>query len=138
MSLRDIGIILREYNKEPEPVTSKSSHARSLEMFSNGKSTIEVSIELDLQFETIQKYYYEYLALKNMHDFVTVLNNYRNFLPFFIHIAEKMLKRELFIDHVNLMIEYLYDLKKLSDEKYKLLSEVDVLKIEKSNLVHGY
>jgi transposase len=40
MSLRDIGIILGEYNKEQEPKPAKSDHAKAFQFFSKGKDLI--------------------------------------------------------------------------------------------------
>ena len=38
MSLRDIGIILREYNKEPAPKPPKLDHAKAFQLFFMGKT----------------------------------------------------------------------------------------------------
>jgi transposase len=40
ISLRDIGIILKEYNKEPEPEKPKSNRARAIQMFLEGKQPV--------------------------------------------------------------------------------------------------
>ena len=48
MSLRDIGIIIREYNHEPEPKPPKSDHSRSFQLFSKGKTPVDVAIIVDL------------------------------------------------------------------------------------------
>ena len=42
ISLRDIGIILGQHYKEPEPEPPKSNSARAFQMFMEGKDTIEV------------------------------------------------------------------------------------------------
>lgn len=90
MSLRDIGPILREYNHEPEPKPPKTDHSKAFRLFSKNKTPIEVSIKVDLSFETVKTWYSEYLFLKNMSCFVNIFENYTNFLPFFIEIAGKM------------------------------------------------
>ncbi len=138
MSLRDIGIILREYNKEPEPKPLQSFHTRALEMFSKGKSTIQVATHLDITFDVVKRYYNEYLTLKNMQDFGNILVNYANFLPFFIHIAEKLKRGELFKEDVYVLIDYLCDIRKLAEMKYKLQCDVDCLKLEKFSLEQQY
>ena len=48
ISLRDIGNILREYNKEPEPKPQKSDHAKAFQLFLAGKTPTQVSIIVDL------------------------------------------------------------------------------------------
>jgi intein-encoded DNA endonuclease-like protein len=84
ISLRDIGIILREYYKEPEPEKSKSNRARSIEMFREGKDTVEVLTTLDLKYSEVRVYYGEFLTLKNLSDFINFYREYREFLPFLL------------------------------------------------------
>ena len=54
ISPRDIGIILREYNKEPEPEKPKSNRARAVEFFKEGKDTVEVLTCLDLGYNGVR------------------------------------------------------------------------------------
>lgn len=104
------------------------------EMFSKGKSTIQVVTHLDITFDLVKRYYYEYLTLKNMYDFVNILVNYANFIPFFIHIAEKIKRGELFKEDVYVLIDYLCDIRKLAELKNKFQIDVDCLKAEKFGL----
>jgi hypothetical protein len=66
MSLRDIGIILSENNHEPEPKPLKSDHAKAFQLFSKGKDLIQVSIALDLLFDLLKQYFFEFLELKGV------------------------------------------------------------------------
>lgn len=60
ISLRDIGIILKEYKKEPEPKPSKSPRAEAFQMFSDGKTTIEVLTFIDLSYDQVVQCHNEY------------------------------------------------------------------------------
>ena len=56
ISPRDIGSILKEYYKEPQPEPPKSKRAKAFQMFSEGKNIIEVSIALDLSYDEAIQY----------------------------------------------------------------------------------
>jgi DNA-binding CsgD family transcriptional regulator len=101
ISLRDIGIILREYNKEPAPKPQKSDHAKAFQLFSIGKTPTQVAIIVDLSYDTVKTWYFEYLSLNNKSAFVYVLYQYPEFLPFFVDIAKKMKRGELFKEEVD-------------------------------------
>src|SRR6476469_10013738 len=79
ISLRDIGIILREYNKEPEPKPPKSDHAQAYQLFLKGKTPTQVSIIVDLSYETVNRLYLEFISLNYKSDFVNILRNYPEF-----------------------------------------------------------
>lgn len=129
MSLRDIGIILREYNHEPEPKPPKSDHSNAFQMFSKGKNLIQVSIALDLPFDLIRQYFIEYLELKGMMDFVNVLKNYPNFICFFVQIAEKMKYEGMFKEDINVLVASLVAPIAIRHRKEQLQHEVNCLEL---------
>jgi hypothetical protein len=134
VSLRDIGIILREYNKEPAPKPPKSDHAQAFQLFSNGKNLIQVSIALDLPFDQIRQYFIEYLELKGMFDFVNVLKNYPSFIRFFVQIAEKMKYEGLFKEDINVLVASLVAPISIRHRKDWLEHEVRLLELKKKVL----
>jgi hypothetical protein len=131
ISLRDIGIILREYNKEPEPKPQKSDHAKAFQLFSIGKTPTQVSIIVDLSYEAVNRWYFEYLSLNNMSDFVNLLRYYQGFLPFFIDIAEKMKRGELFKEEVNYLLANMISCRASQLSKQRLEHEVRCLELKK-------
>ena len=134
MSLRDIGIILREYNKEPEPKPPKSDHSQAFQLFSKGKDLIQVSIALDLPFDLIRQYFFEYLELKGMFDFANILKNYPNFIRFFLQIAEKMKYEGLFKEDINVLVASLAAPISIRHRKDWLEHEVRLLELKKKVL----
>lgn len=134
ISLRDIGIILREYNHEPEPKPPKSAHSNAFQLFSNGKSLVQVSIALDLPFDHIRQYFVEYLELKGMMDFVNVLKNYPSFIRFFVQIAEKMKYEGMFKEDVNVLVASLAAPISLRHRKEQLQHEINCLELKKRSL----
>ncbi|TVP41787.1 helix-turn-helix domain-containing protein [Candidatus Nitrosocosmicus arcticus] len=134
MSLRDIGIILNEYNKVPDPEKPKSNRARSIEMFKEGKDTIEVLTCLDLEYNEVRKYYGEYLSLKNLTDFINFYREHKQFLPFLLRVVEKMKQYELFENDVNALINCLNQFKNFNITKKQLQHEVNCLVLQKKCL----
>lgn len=135
ISLRDIGFILREYNKEPEPKPAKSDHAKAFQLFTNGKNLIQVSIALDLPFDHVRQYFIEYLDLKAMFDFVNVLKDYPDFIRFFVQIAEKMKYEGLFKEDINILVASLVAPISIRHRKEALENDVKLLESRKMSLI---
>jgi hypothetical protein len=134
ISLRDIGIILREHYKEPEPEKPKSNRARAFEMFTDGQDTIEVLKTLDLEYDEVRKYYGEYLTLKNLTAFINFYREHQEFLPFLLRIIEKMNQFKLFENDVYTLINHLNQFRNLENIKNQLQHEVNCLILEKKCL----
>ncbi len=75
MSFRDIGIIIKRVKagaergqlEENDDIKSKSKTTQAIKLFSEGKSTVEVVIALDLPADEVQAIYREYWELKRMY-----------------------------------------------------------------------
>jgi hypothetical protein len=134
ISLRDIGIILREYNKEPEPKKPKSNRARSMELFREGKDTIEVLTCLDLGYNEVRVYYGEYLTLKNLTDFINFYREHQRFLPFLSRVIEKMKRYGLLEKDVYTLIDNLSQINNFNITKTHLQHEINCLMLEKKCL----
>jgi hypothetical protein len=134
ISLRDIGIFLREYNKEPEPKPPKSDHAIAFQLFSNEKTPTQVSITVDLSYETVLRWYSEYLYLNNASEFVNLLCYYPEFLPFFIDIAQRMKRGDLFKENVDYMLKNLIDCNASQRKKQSLEHEVRCLEAKEMSV----
>jgi hypothetical protein len=63
ISVRDISIIINEFENNNNPIPKKSKTAKAFEMFKDGKSPVEVVIALDLQPYEVETFY-GYIALK--------------------------------------------------------------------------
>lgn len=135
ISLRDIAIILREYNKEPAPKPEKSDHAKAFQLFSIGKSPTQVAIIVDLTYETVKKWYFEFVSLNYKSGFVNILQYYPEFLPFFIEIAEKMKREELFKEDVNYLLANLIYCRASQHKRDWLDHEVRCLELKQMSLI---
>lgn len=73
ISFRDIGAILKKASREIDEKQEKekqslSQSAQAYRLYSEGKTPLEVAIELDLSESETTKFYEEYLNLKQMDD----------------------------------------------------------------------
>jgi hypothetical protein len=91
MSLRDIGIIIKEHkdridreNGQQEgrnddyAIKSKSKTTQAIKMFSDGKAPTKVVIELDLPTEEVRMIYRQYRETENMYDFIQAYDQIKN------------------------------------------------------------
>jgi len=87
-SFSDIGEIKRRIFGEAASYKKKkkklSKVAQALDLFSQGKSPIEVSIELDFDPKDIEKVYLNYLGLTGLTQLVKIYKKLDNYLPDFI------------------------------------------------------
>ena len=134
ISPRDIGIILREHYKEPEPEKPKSNRAKAFQMFTEGKDTIEVLQTFDLGYDEVRGYYGEYLTLKNMTEFIDFYRKNHQFIPFLLKVIEKLKNRELFDTEVDILIDYLSQMHNFDNMKDLLQHEINCLLLRKKVL----
>jgi hypothetical protein len=134
ISPRDIGIILREYHKEPEPEPPRSNRAKAFDLFREGKDTIEVLTRLDLEYNEVKVYYGEYLTLKNLTDFINFYTEHKHILPFLLNIIEKMKRYGLLEEDVYTLINNLNQIKTFNITKNQLQHEVNCLILQKKCL----
>ena len=110
MSFRDISTLIKEYdkkiskenkkrkennqsNQKPEKKLSLSSRAFTL--FLNGKTLVQVALDLNLDFQRVRRYWTEFLRLQNMKDLYNIYidNEYR--LDYLLHIYYFMIRNKI-------------------------------------------
>lgn len=134
LSFREIGKFNRKLEGKTES-KNKSMRSKAYTMFSKGKSTIEVSIHLDISYEEVKQFHFEYLSLNGMDDFLRTCKDYSDLLPFLNEIAKKAIKKELDKFDVDFLINSLSDVKIVYDYKDRLQHEVNLLKIKRDDLL---
>jgi hypothetical protein len=134
ISPRDIGIITREYNKEPEPDPPKSSRAKAIQLFSEGKDQVYVMKNLDLNYDEVKQYFSEYLSLTKTDSFIMFSEKYERFQALFIRIVERMKRSELLETDVYTLIDYLNGFRNLNKHKEQLQHEINCLLLMKKCL----
>lgn len=131
-SFRDIGKVIRKSNGEKDSKVM-SNRSKAYKMFYTSKPIIEVAISLDLDYEEIKQYYFEYLSLKGMTNFVKFLEDHDYYLHPLSLLAEKIKSHEFDESDVNVMISNVRDIKTLTNKKGKLQHEINMLIIERGD-----
>ncbi|HZD81441.1 MAG TPA: hypothetical protein VE076_01075, partial [Nitrososphaeraceae archaeon] len=83
---RDIKAILEKPVKDMELKKSMSSSSQAYKLFSEGKSPLQVAIELNLRDAQVTELYKEYWNLKNLHDLSQVYEEIRSGIYSFVQL----------------------------------------------------
>ena len=107
-------------HKQQENKTSKE--VASFKLFSEGKNTIEVAIELKLSEEEVTQFYKGFLKLKGLYKFGIVYEKHRHHIPCVLKLCRQAEKE-------GVDIEQLVKLAKLADENNPVgLSQLEKLR----------
>ena len=146
MSFRDIGAILKKASKEKEErerqakaqynnntnngngKTEKSLSAQAYELFSQAKTPVEVSIELDLRESQVTKYYREYWKLKGLHKLTIVYEEIKSNIKYFLELYGLSKAAAMSTDHVVTLLKIANSNLPALEKRYeKLRRNVDYL-----------
>jgi hypothetical protein len=137
MSFRDIGAILKKASGEKEESQDKkqsllSPSSQAYQLFSEGKTPIDVAISLDLTESDTTKYYEEYLELKQMHELRMVYDEIGPDIMPFLDLYKLSKDVHMKSEHVVNLLQTSNEYLPLLERKYKKLSrEIDSLESEK-------
>ena len=106
---RDIKPIAKEYerkkrledkkgeqkNRANQNIKKLSKSSQAYDLFRNGKTAVEVAIDLDLDFQKVRRYWTEYLLLQNMKDLYNIYIDNENHLDYLFHIYFFMLRNKI-------------------------------------------
>jgi DNA-binding CsgD family transcriptional regulator len=104
ISLKDIGKILRKITGDEDPhVESEklmrqrnlSDYAKAFQMFMQDKSQPEIIVSLDIDANTVQSYYCDYLRLINMKNLVDIYREIGPNLSLFLYLYRQIKKEGL-------------------------------------------
>ena len=104
MSLKDIGKILRKITGDEDPKIDSerlkrqlnlSDYAKAFQMFMQNKSLPEIIVSLDIDVNTVQAYYCDYLRLMNMKNLVDIYKEIGPDLPLFLYLYRQIKKEQL-------------------------------------------
>jgi hypothetical protein len=130
MSLKDIGKILRKITGDEDPKLESerlkrqlnlSDYALAFQMFMQDKSLPEIIVSLDIDVQTAQAYYCDYLRAMNMKNLVDIYNEIGPDLSLFLYLYRQIKKEELNKQEIAKLIQNqrkFIDLKKAIDLLY--------------------
>jgi hypothetical protein len=82
MSVRDIGEIVNKAKQEKERQEHKSIAVQAYELFSKGKTPLEVAIRLNIGEAPATAYYWQYLKLVQLDDITKIYRAWKWYMGF--------------------------------------------------------
>ena len=110
MSFRDISKIIKEYDKKiskenkkrkennqsnQKPAKKLSLSSRAFTLFSDGKTPVQVAVDLNIEFQKVRKYWLEYLRLNKMKKLYNIYIENEFHLDYLFKIYYFMLRNEI-------------------------------------------
>jgi hypothetical protein len=150
MSFRDIGSVLKKEEKEKERqkkhlennVNTTDSDSTQLgislstqayKLFSQGKTPIEVAIELDLREAEVTKYYKEHWKLKQLYNLNLIYEDIRDDILPIVKLYRRIKVSGIKVEEaVNLIRMANYDLPGIEQKYQRIKKEVNSLELRKS------
>lgn len=137
MSINDICEIIRKASGdendsesdhaklEEKPISKLSPYAQSFYLFREKKRPTDVVIALDLDADTVLKYYQDYLRLNGKYELVNLYHQLGKDLHLFLHLLDKVKEECLTKADIQALISSLHTIGKMQndilylDEQYK-------------------
>jgi hypothetical protein len=89
MSLRDIGEIINRARQEKERHEHKSLAVQAYELFSKGKTPLDVAITLNIGQIPAIEYYAEYLRLVGLDDITKIYLKFKDDIWYFVNLCKE-------------------------------------------------
>jgi transposase len=137
MSFRDIGTILKKASggaeeKQDRKQSLLSPSSQAYQLFSEGKTLLEVAIALDLNESETTKYYEEYLGLKQMHELKMVYDEIGSDIVHFLQLYRLSKKEGMNPQHVVSLLRIANNGLPASERRYhRLKRDLVLLELEK-------
>ena len=148
MAFRDISKIIKAYDKkisfEPKKENNQSNkikrcskNSRAYDLFSNGKTPVQVAIDLQLDYEKVRKYWTEFLRLNNMKKLYNIYIENEYHLDSLFRIYYFMLRNNISIKGIESILRAAHDVINLNKIISNLRADIEKLKQTKNNyLLH--
>jgi hypothetical protein len=105
VSLRDIKPTLRKYERKLQTKKGKDNNQKIIKklslssqaygLFLNGKTPVQLAMELNLDFQRVRKYWREFLLLQNMKNLYNIYIENEYHLDYLLHIYFFMLRNKI-------------------------------------------
>src|SRR5215207_445850 len=107
-------------------------NVKAYKLFSEGKSPLEVAAELNLPGPQVQQYYVEYLNLRKMHKVVTIYQENKNSIGYFLELFRLGKKKGVTPEQIMKLIQMADSIHKLQEKLQQLQSEVLDIAMQKT------
>lgn len=147
MSFRDISRIIKAYDKkirfEPKKENNQSNkikrcskNSRAYDLFSNGKTPVQVAIDLQLDYEKVRKYWTEFLRLNNMKKLYNIYIENEFHLDFLFKIYYFMKRNKISIRDSENVLRAANNLINLNQTYSNLKTEINSLEQKRMRLLY--
>jgi transposase len=144
MSFRDISKIIKRHDKKLRLETKKESiaqtkklskNSQAYHLFLNGKTPVDVAIDLNLDFDKVRKYWTEFLRLQNMKDLYNIYIENEYHLDYIFRIYYFLLRNKISIKDCENILKNVDDVIKLNQYLSNIKLQINRLEQRKSNLI---
>ena len=144
VSIRDIKPAIKKYerslkskikkaaNNEAKPVNKISKSSRAYHLLLEGKTPVQIAIELNLGFEEARKYWTEFLKLQRMKKLYNLYVYNECHLDYVLKIYYFLLRNKIDFRNFENVLHVAYDVTKLYQTHANLKTEVEELKRQKN------
>ena len=138
MSIRDISAIIKEEEARRQKHKQQEIFAQAYQLFSEGKTTVEVAIELNLPASKVSKLYREYWKLRGLDKLNTIYKETNGKIWIVLKLYKELIKKrrmsiDQVIDVVEIAIHKLPHMERLYEQ---VKDEVDKLQYARQSLVN--
>jgi hypothetical protein len=125
---------VQDEEKEKEE-KAKSIHCQAFELFLQGSSPVQVTIDLELETDRTMTFLYDFLRLQNMQKAATILKEYKDQLAPFVKLFEWLRKNNTRVKDIRYAMDNVNNIKSLEQQKESLKKEVESIKGERDYLL---
>jgi hypothetical protein len=124
----------REQNDDADSSVYDSviPNVKAYKLFDEGKSPLEVTVELNLPGPQVQQFYIEYMDIRKMHKVVTIYQENKNSIGYFLELFRLGKKKGLTPEQIIIFIKMADNIHTLKEKLQQLQSEVLDIAMRKS------
>jgi hypothetical protein len=119
-----------EDEEKQKEKTAKPIHCQAFEMFLQGRSPVQVAIDLHLETGKVMTFLHDFMRLQSMGKAATILKEYKDQLPPLVKLVEWLKKNDTRGKDIRYAIDSINNIKALEQQKNRLKQEVQSLKDE--------
>lgn len=142
VSVRDIKPILKKYDlklktkrgeENNQKIKKQSKCSQAYQLFLDGKTPVDVAIDLKLNYEKVRKYWTEFLRLQNMNELCEIYEENEFRLKYIFKIYYFIFRNKINYKDIENVLRVADDTAKLYQTHSNLKTEIEKLKQTKNN-----
>ena len=144
MSFRDISEIIKSYDKKirleqtkkeenNQKIKKQSKCSQAYQLFLDGKTQVDVAIDLKLNYEKVKRYWTEFLRLQNMNELCEIFEENEFRLKNIFKIYYFIFRNKISYKDIENVLRLAYDTAKLYQTHSNLKTEIERLQKIKNN-----